>query len=274
MRKLVYPFFFFLYFVVLIFIPLEFFTQNVYLAFILFSAFGIFFPFWSAFFCTRGANPYTDARYTCPWSQLLIGLLIFFYKRYIFPSSPYDPEYIDTTKIFIISFFALAGYLFFVYCLSDRTNIRLCNVCLVLLVFIFGVMVPSVTNDIDASPPPPSSSFSSFSSLSFCVISSQSNSSVSKEVNANKHTPISSSTSNSSFSIYKSPPTSPWGEEKTTNEITGPLSQTSYWTPNGKSYHFSKGCPSLSRSKTIFSGTLSDALDAGKTDPCNNCAGG
>ena len=65
-----------------------------------------------------------------------------------------------------------------------------------------------------------------------------------------------------------------WGDDKTTNEITGSLSRTAYWTPNGKSYHFSKSCPSLARSKTIRTGTLQDALNAGKRDPCNNCAGG
>ena len=65
-----------------------------------------------------------------------------------------------------------------------------------------------------------------------------------------------------------------WGNDKTTNEITGSLSRTAYWTKSGKSYHFSKSCPSLSRSKNILSGTLQDALNAGKKDPCNNCAGG
>lgn len=59
-----------------------------------------------------------------------------------------------------------------------------------------------------------------------------------------------------------------------TDEITGPLSKTTYWTPKGKSYHFSSGCRTLSRSKTIYSGTLQEARDAGKTDPCNVCAGG
>lgn len=51
-------------------------------------------------------------------------------------------------------------------------------------------------------------------------------------------------------------------------------SQTVYWTPNGKSYHFDQNCSTLSRSKTILSGTLQQALDAGKTDPCDICAGG
>lgn len=65
-----------------------------------------------------------------------------------------------------------------------------------------------------------------------------------------------------------------WGEDSTTKEITGSLSRTAYWVNGGKSYHFTKDCPSLSRSTNIKSGTLQDALNAGKTDPCNNCAGG
>lgn len=65
-----------------------------------------------------------------------------------------------------------------------------------------------------------------------------------------------------------------WGNSSITNEITGSLTRTAYWTPAGRSYHFSRSCPSLSRSTTILSGTLQDALNARKTDPCNNCAGG
>ena len=65
-----------------------------------------------------------------------------------------------------------------------------------------------------------------------------------------------------------------WGESSTTNEITGDLNRTAYWVSSGKSYHFSESCPSLSRSINIQTGTLQDALNAGKTDPCNNCANG
>lgn len=43
---------------------------------------------------------------------------------------------------------------------------------------------------------------------------------------------------------------------------------TVYWTPNGKSYHTTKSCSTLSRSKTILSGTLSES---GKNDPCDAC---
>ncbi|WP_346885788.1 DNA/RNA non-specific endonuclease [Clostridium sp. UBA4395] len=41
-----------------------------------------------------------------------------------------------------------------------------------------------------------------------------------------------------------------------------------YWTPNGKSYHTTKSCSTLSRSKTILEGTLQES---GKNDPCDRC---
>jgi len=41
-----------------------------------------------------------------------------------------------------------------------------------------------------------------------------------------------------------------------------------YWTPKGKSYHYTKNCPTLSRSKTILSGQLSECP---KSDPCDRC---
>lgn len=44
-----------------------------------------------------------------------------------------------------------------------------------------------------------------------------------------------------------------------------------YWTPAGKSYHYSKDCKTLKRSKTIIKGTLKEALEKGKKDPCNIC---
>lgn len=45
-------------------------------------------------------------------------------------------------------------------------------------------------------------------------------------------------------------------------------SGTVYWTPNGKSYHTTKGCSTLTRSKTILSGTQAQS---GKSDPCDKC---
>lgn len=41
-----------------------------------------------------------------------------------------------------------------------------------------------------------------------------------------------------------------------------------YWTPSGKSYHSSSGCSTLSRSKTILSGSLAES---GKSDACDKC---
>ena len=41
-----------------------------------------------------------------------------------------------------------------------------------------------------------------------------------------------------------------------------------YYTKSGKSYHYSKDCPTLSRSKNILQGKLSES---GKTDPCDKC---
>lgn len=45
-------------------------------------------------------------------------------------------------------------------------------------------------------------------------------------------------------------------------------SGTVYWTPNGEVYHSTKDCPSLGRSKTILSGSISES---GKSRPCKNC---
>jgi len=47
-----------------------------------------------------------------------------------------------------------------------------------------------------------------------------------------------------------------------------------FHTPSGKSYHYSKSCRTLSRSKTILNGTLGEALSSSYSDPCNICAGG
>ena len=49
-----------------------------------------------------------------------------------------------------------------------------------------------------------------------------------------------------------------------------------YWTKYGHSYHFSLECQSLrnSRRENLYSGTLEEALEANRTDPCDFCAGG
>lgn len=63
-----------------------------------------------------------------------------------------------------------------------------------------------------------------------------------------------------------------WGTDDTTDDVIGSLDETVYWVPDGKSYHFDSNCPSLSRSPEIYEGTLQEAIEEGKTDPCNNCA--
>lgn len=44
-----------------------------------------------------------------------------------------------------------------------------------------------------------------------------------------------------------------------------------YVVPNGKSYHITKNCSTLKRSKIINKVTLKQAKSQGKTDPCNVC---
>lgn len=61
-------------------------------------------------------------------------------------------------------------------------------------------------------------------------------------------------------------------EQRSTEENTG--YGIVYWTPKGKSYHSRESCPTLSRSKTILSGSVSEAKNSGHGDPCNICAGG
>ncbi|MBH9750893.1 MBL fold metallo-hydrolase, partial [Clostridioides difficile] len=43
-----------------------------------------------------------------------------------------------------------------------------------------------------------------------------------------------------------------------------------YFTPKGKSYHSTKNCSGLSRSKKILSGTIAESK---KNDPCDICYG-
>ncbi|MCS6132628.1 DUF4236 domain-containing protein [Clostridium botulinum] len=54
----------------------------------------------------------------------------------------------------------------------------------------------------------------------------------------------------------------------TTTSESASNERTVYWTPGGKSYHYNRGCSTLSRSKNILSGTGSQCP---KTDPCDKC---
>lgn len=46
-----------------------------------------------------------------------------------------------------------------------------------------------------------------------------------------------------------------------------------YWVTNGKRYHAVDWCYTLENSKTILSGTLDEAIAAGKDTPCSKCVG-
>lgn len=88
------------------------------------------------------------------------------------------------------------------------------------------------------------------------------------EYNANLES--NTSTNNSTYSNNKDSGTTSYNDG---NEIINTQSSTNnseivYWTPNGKSYHTTKSCPTLSRSKTILEGTIQQS---GKNDPCDKC---
>ena len=44
-----------------------------------------------------------------------------------------------------------------------------------------------------------------------------------------------------------------------------------YWTPFGKKYHFNPDCQYLKNSGTIYSGSVQDAIDAGRNEGCSGC---
>ncbi|GAA0123025.1 MULTISPECIES: ComEC/Rec2 family competence protein [Clostridium] len=57
-----------------------------------------------------------------------------------------------------------------------------------------------------------------------------------------------------------------------TNNKNSNISKIVYFTPKGKAYHYKKDCSSLSNSKKILEGTLKEAKDQGKNNPCEKCA--
>lgn len=44
-----------------------------------------------------------------------------------------------------------------------------------------------------------------------------------------------------------------------------------YWTPFGTKYHFNPDCQYLKNSGTIYSGTVQEAIDAGRDEGCSGC---
>ena len=71
------------------------------------------------------------------------------------------------------------------------------------------------------------------------------------------------------------------GEKKSSTDNQSTSSLTSilgsdtdisvYYSESGKSYHYSKSCSALSRSKRILNAKLSDVIKLGKSDPCDVC---
>ena len=51
-----------------------------------------------------------------------------------------------------------------------------------------------------------------------------------------------------------------------------PIPSVVYWTPGGSVYHTTPDCPSLKRSHTILSGSVEQAMAAGKGRVCKNCS--
>lgn len=66
----------------------------------------------------------------------------------------------------------------------------------------------------------------------------------------------------------KKPSKKPVENQSSNSNVNSNNYNTVYWTPNGKSYHTTRGCPTLSRSKTVLSGTIQQS---GKSDPCDRC---
>lgn len=47
---------------------------------------------------------------------------------------------------------------------------------------------------------------------------------------------------------------------------------TVYWTQFGKSYHYDPDCHTIKNSKNVYYGTIEEAFEAKRSDPCDYCA--
>lgn len=63
----------------------------------------------------------------------------------------------------------------------------------------------------------------------------------------------------------------PMSEEEMTQTINEYSTETVYYTRFGRSYHLNPDCQALLNSKVVFEGTIQEALDAGRNDPCDFC---
>lgn len=70
--------------------------------------------------------------------------------------------------------------------------------------------------------------------------------------------------------LFETPPVTSAPETlppRSANDTT----DTVYWVANGEVWHLTESCPSLSRSKNIKSGSVSEAMAAGKARVCKRC---
>ena len=81
-----------------------------------------------------------------------------------------------------------------------------------------------------------------------------------------------SSTSNSNNTTNTTKNTNKVSNSSVSNKVeSNKTKKKVYYTPKGKSYHSTTECRTLSRSKTILSGTLEEAISSGHSDPCDVC---
>ncbi len=92
-----------------------------------------------------------------------------------------------------------------------------------------------------------------------------------KPVSTSSPTPEPENTIEPTATPAPTPAETPAAEPTTPPESSEPTQTIVYWTPNGKSYHSTEYCRTLSRSKTILSGTIDEAIATGHGDPCNVC---
>ena len=121
---------------------------------------------------------------------------------------------------------------------------------------------------------------------------SNKNNSTSNSSTSNKNTSTNTNTSSSNKNTSTTPNTGTTNKDTTSSsnsnkntsssqtttskDITSSSSNNSsngtyYFTKSGKSYHTTKNCPTLSRSKNILEGTIKEAISQGKSDPCDRC---
>ncbi len=60
-----------------------------------------------------------------------------------------------------------------------------------------------------------------------------------------------------------------YSEEDITRDADGNI--VVWWTKYGKSFHLDENCFHIADYETKTSGTIAEAIEAGKTDPCDNC---